>query len=82
MALAAAETLRRAAAQLPGMPDEWFGVSAFTDLTVHVTPEELAALKQELYAVVARYRDKEPAPGAAAATVQFQAFPADRALEP
>ncbi|MFJ8821166.1 helix-turn-helix domain-containing protein [Streptomyces sp. NPDC102467] len=83
VALAAAETLRRAAAQtVPGMSDEWFAVSAFTDVAVHVTPEELAALKGELYAAITRYRDKEPAPGAAAATVQFQAFPADPPVEP
>ncbi|MEV1026398.1 winged helix-turn-helix domain-containing protein [Streptomyces sp. NPDC050264] len=83
VALAAAETLRRAAAQtVPGMSDEWFAVSAFTDVTVQVTPDELGALKSELYAVIARYRDKEPAPGAATALVQFQAFPADRAVEP
>ncbi|MEV3856418.1 helix-turn-helix domain-containing protein [Streptomyces sp. NPDC050095] len=75
VALAAAETLRRAAVQaVPGMPEEWFAVSAFSDFTVHVTPAELAALKGELYEVVARYRGKEAA-GAAAATVQFQAFP-------
>ncbi|NEB80856.1 helix-turn-helix transcriptional regulator [Streptomyces sp. SID14478] len=81
--LAAAERLRRAAAQaVPGMPDEWFAVSAFTDFTVRLTPDELHALKSELFAVVARYRDKEPAPGAVPATVQYQAFPADRVSEP
>ncbi|MYW63226.1 helix-turn-helix domain-containing protein [Streptomyces sp. SID8379] len=81
VALAAAETLRRAAAQTPGMPDEWFAVSAFSDFTVRLTPDELRELTGELYAVVTRYRDKEPAPGAAPATVQFQAFPADRPHE-
>ncbi|MFI7008259.1 winged helix-turn-helix domain-containing protein [Streptomyces sp. NPDC050145] len=77
VALAAAETLRRAAAQtVPAMPDTWFAVSAFSDFSVQVTPDELAALKDELYAVVDRYRRREPSPGAESAVVQFQAFPA------
>ncbi|WP_420037067.1 ArsR/SmtB family transcription factor [Streptomyces sp. cg28] len=82
VALAAAERLRAAAARtVPAMPDAWFAVSAFSDFSVRVTPDELRALKSELYAVVARYRDKEPAPGAVPATVQFQAFPSDEAAE-
>ncbi|MER5946358.1 helix-turn-helix domain-containing protein [Streptomyces sp. NPDC001904] len=82
VALAAAERLRAAAARtVPAMPDAWFAVSAFSDFTVRVTPEELHALKSEVHAVVARYRDKEPVPGAVPATVQFQAFPADGAAE-
>lgn len=79
VALAAAETLRRAAQTVPSMPDEWFAVTAFTDFAVRVTPDELAALRQELHDIVERYRNKEPASGAAPAVVQFQTFPADRA---
>ncbi|MBO1334558.1 helix-turn-helix domain-containing protein [Streptomyces sp. VRA16 Mangrove soil] len=77
VALAAAETLRRVAAHaVPGMPDAWFAASAFSDVDVDVTPDELRRLKEELHAVVARYRDRPPSRGAARATVQIQVFPA------
>lgn len=83
VALAAADRLRRAAAQtLPELPDEWFAASAFSDFSVEVTPGELAALKDELYAVVERWRDREPSPGAARAVVQYQAFPQSTARPP
>ncbi|MFE1952636.1 helix-turn-helix domain-containing protein [Streptomyces sp. NPDC059524] len=83
VALTAADTLRRAAGQtVPAMPDAWFAVSAFSDFSVQVTPRELAALKDELYAVVDRYRHREPSPGAQAAVVQFQAFPAHPDTDP
>ncbi|MZD10586.1 helix-turn-helix domain-containing protein [Streptomyces sp. SID5785] len=83
VALAAADTLRRAAVQtVPSMPDAWFAVSAFSDVSVEVTPAELGALKDELFAVVERYRERGPSAGAARAVVQFQVFPADPAGDP
>ncbi|MFJ4713782.1 ArsR/SmtB family transcription factor [Streptomyces sp. NPDC088785] len=78
VALAAADRLRTAAVRVvPALPDDWFAVTAFSDFDVRVTPDELHALKSELHAVVTRYRDREPTPGAARATVQIQAFPTD-----
>ncbi|WP_372352255.1 hypothetical protein [Streptomyces sp. KL116D] len=83
MALAAAETLRRAATQIvPVMADEWFAESTFSDFTVHVTPDELAVLKGEVLAVVARHRERPPTDGSAPVVVQFQAFPAEGPAAP
>ncbi|MCQ4211244.1 ArsR/SmtB family transcription factor [Streptomyces longispororuber] len=83
VALAAAENLRRAATQIvPVIADEWFAVSTFSDFTVHVTPDELAVLKGELAAVVARYRERPAADGSAPVIVQFQAFPAEGPAAP
>nr|WP_168720546.1 helix-turn-helix domain-containing protein [Streptomyces sp. SAT1]ANO42351.1 ArsR family transcriptional regulator [Streptomyces sp. SAT1] len=55
VALAAAERLRAAAAEVPLLPEPWTGVSAYGDFVLRLRPAELAALRDELFAVIARY---------------------------
>lgn len=60
--VAATNTLRtqRVINELQTMPDAWRGTFDMSDLALRLTPEETAALRQELRAVVARYRRDTP----------------------
>ncbi|GGK79967.1 transcriptional regulator [Mangrovihabitans endophyticus] len=75
--LARADLLRQAADEVPLLPQQWANASVFSDVLLHLTPADAVRLKDEVLAVVARYRDREtdhttaPAP----LTVQFQVFP-------
>ncbi|MEU6391981.1 helix-turn-helix domain-containing protein [Streptomyces sp. NPDC046939] len=56
--------------------EEWEGASllgSWNDL--HLTPTALASLREELMAVVSRYADAPPEPGALPVTAQIQVFP-------
>ncbi|MFD3522419.1 ArsR/SmtB family transcription factor [Streptomyces sp. NPDC058653] len=60
--VAAAYTLRtqRALSELQTMPDRWRGTFDISDWPLRLTPEETVNLRQELYALLARYRPDTP----------------------
>lgn len=60
--VAAAYTLRtqRALAELQTLPDRWRGTFDMSDWALRLTPEEAVSLREELYAVVRRYRTDTP----------------------
>lgn len=60
--VAAAYTLRtqRALAELQTLPDRWRGTFDISDWALRLTPEEAVSLREELYAVVRRYRTDTP----------------------
>ena len=61
------------------MPPEWERASLLSDYFFHLRPDELAAMTQELLAVLDKYKTPDltaPMPeGAKQVTVQIQAFP-------
>ncbi|WP_405777277.1 ArsR/SmtB family transcription factor [Streptomyces sp. NBC_00859] len=82
------DQLRRLAGTVPLLPDDWYAASVFSDYTLHLTPDELNAMKSELVSVVGRYRKRGPTrpehgPGGTAGevpapvpvSVQLQSFP-------
>jgi DNA-binding transcriptional ArsR family regulator len=83
VALSAADHLRRAAQEVPLLPPEWFGVTAFSDFVLHLTPHQLMELKGELYEVVARHRERaaQPGEGTAPVSLRVQAYPVPGAVE-
>ncbi|MFD3485767.1 ArsR/SmtB family transcription factor [Streptomyces sp. NPDC058665] len=60
--VAAAYTLRtqRALSELQTMPDRWRGTFDISDWPLRLTPEETVNLREELYALIARYRPDSP----------------------
>ncbi|MFU8841746.1 MAG: ArsR/SmtB family transcription factor [Nitriliruptoraceae bacterium] len=66
----------------PRWDDAWVAASASTTLRLQATPEELAALRDEVVDVLARHRDRlqdrEPPPDATRVMVQVHAFPLPR----
>ncbi|HEX5494080.1 MAG TPA: helix-turn-helix domain-containing protein, partial [Mycobacteriales bacterium] len=60
-------------------PAEWRDSMRFSDLSLSLTPAEIAQLKAELTEVLGRYRrhepGQEPVPGAIIVAAQFQVFP-------
>ncbi|WP_328331320.1 MULTISPECIES: ArsR/SmtB family transcription factor [unclassified Streptomyces] len=58
--LAYSDRLRRLAGTVPLLPDDWYAASVFSDYTLHLTPDELNAMKAELVEVVGRYRQLGP----------------------
>lgn len=73
-----AASLRRAAQEMPFLPDTWRDVGSFDDYMLLLTPEETSALLEELYEVMGRYRSHEDAAAAPErarnVTVQLAAF--------
>lgn len=51
---------QRALSEFQTMPRAWQEVSDMSDLTLLLTPEETATLREELYEVVSRYRRDTP----------------------
>jgi predicted ArsR family transcriptional regulator len=80
-----AASLRRAAQEMPSLPEEWRDVGTMSDYWLLLTPEETTAMLEELDEVVSRYRsheDVDRAPETARrVTVQLEAFrtPGDEA---
>ncbi|MGH4031738.1 ArsR/SmtB family transcription factor [Actinomycetota bacterium Odt1-20B] len=83
VALAAADRLRAAAQEVPLLPEEWFEVGTFGDFVLRLSPQGVADIRDEIFAVVARYREAEggdaergeDVDGLTPVTVQVQAFP-------
>ncbi|MEU0526137.1 winged helix-turn-helix domain-containing protein [Streptomyces niveus] len=60
--VAAAYTLRtqRALSELQTLPDQWRGTFDISDWPLRLTPEETVNLREELHALLARYRSDSP----------------------
>lgn len=73
-----AANLRLAAQESPTLPDEWRDAGSMNDYWLLLTPEQTAAMLEELYEVVSRYRSHEDVEGAPETarrvTVQLEAF--------
>ncbi|MDV5144223.1 helix-turn-helix domain-containing protein [Streptomyces sp. SBC-4] len=87
VALAAADRLRRAAHEVPLLPQEWLDVAAFSDFLLYLTPGEVDRMRAEIFQVISRYRheESEATEGATPVTLHVQAFPVPgtaRALPP
>ncbi|MGW1773393.1 ArsR/SmtB family transcription factor [Streptomyces sp. NPDC002104] len=77
VALAAADRLRRAAHEVPLLPEEWLDASAFGDFLMYLTPGDVARMRAEIFQVISRYHhaEDEAPEGASPVAVQVQAFP-------
>jgi DNA-binding transcriptional ArsR family regulator len=84
VALVAADRLRRAAQEVPVLPQEWLEVSAYADFVLFVRPQDVNRMKAEIFEVISRYRHaEEDAPdGSSPVSVQVQAFPVPGAMGP
>jgi DNA-binding transcriptional ArsR family regulator len=63
-------------------PDEWQRASTEMGGNVELDPTQTRALADELAAVVARYRELPPGPGARSVDVQYAIFPTDTGARP
>lgn len=63
------------------LPDSWRNVSAMTSVPLRLTPDELRALRDDLFRVVRRYheRSEDPGPDARPVHAALYAVPADLA---
>ena len=77
-----ARWIEKAAASATRLPEEWRPVVALFDRWMHLTPEGLTGLVQELEAVFDRYADScdGTTPGARRVGTVFAAFPDDGRL--
>lgn len=74
-----AERSRRAADAWATLPDRWRHATDFSDFGLRLTPEESKVLRDEIFAVIGRYRRDEPGaegpPGSASVAVIVHLFP-------
>ncbi|MET9919643.1 winged helix-turn-helix domain-containing protein [Streptomyces sp. NPDC006435] len=84
VALACTERLRAAAQEVPSLPEEWFEVSAFGDFVLRLAPEDVARMRDEVFAVISRYRQAADrgAGELVPVAVQVQAFPVPGTVPP
>ncbi|MGW2180407.1 ArsR/SmtB family transcription factor [Streptomyces sp. NPDC001732] len=84
VALACGERLRAAAQEVPLLPEEWFEVSTFGDFVLRLAPKDVARMRDEVFAVISRYRQVEDrdAEGLVPVAVQVQAFPVPGTVPP
>jgi len=80
VAVAYAGQIQQAVEELPTLPDEWRPLSSASDWSLRLTPQEAKQLREELHAVVERYRpwypDRPEAPaGAGHYRVLLNTFP-------
>lgn len=84
VALACLERLHAAAQEVPVLPEEWFDVSTFGDFVLRLSPKEVARMRDEIFAVISRYRQAQgqDSEGLAPVAVQVQAFPVPGTIAP
>ncbi|MFF3956573.1 ArsR/SmtB family transcription factor [Streptomyces sp. NPDC001890] len=58
VAVAAADRLRRAAQEVPLLPQEWLDVTVYSDFLLYLTPSDMDRMRSELFEVIARYRHR------------------------
>ncbi|MCM1976391.1 transcriptional regulator [Streptomyces sp. G1] len=77
VALAAADRLRRAAHEVPLLPQEWLDVATFSDFLLYLTPGDVDRMRAEIFEVISRYRheESEAREGSSPVALQVQAFP-------
>lgn len=67
-------------AHAPSWDKDWLDASDMSDVRIKLTPDELEAMKTELWDVINRWRTREPTAGAVAADLILYAFPAGSAM--
>lgn len=84
VALSAADRLRRAAHEVPLLPQEWLDVTTYSDFLLYLTPDGVDRMRAEIFEVISRYRHEEgEAPeGFSPVALQVQAFPVPGAALP
>ncbi|MFD4834175.1 helix-turn-helix domain-containing protein [Streptomyces uncialis] len=84
VALTAADRLRRAAHEMPLLPQEWLGVATYSDFLLYLAPGDVARMRAEIFEVISRYRhgESEAAEGAAPVVLRVQALPVPGAVLP
>ncbi|MFF1413198.1 ArsR/SmtB family transcription factor [Streptomyces sp. NPDC058289] len=77
VALAAADRLRRAAHEVPLLPEEWLDAATYSDFLLYLTPGDVDRMRAEIFQVISRYRhgEGEAPEGAVPVALQVQAFP-------
>lgn len=77
VALAAADRLRRAAHEVPLLPQEWLDVTTYSDFLLYLTPGDVDRMRAEIFEVISRYRhgESEAPEGSSPVALQVQAFP-------
>ncbi|MEU6663467.1 helix-turn-helix domain-containing protein [Streptomyces sp. NPDC046821] len=84
VALASAECLHTAAQEVPLLPEEWFDVSTFGDFVLRLSPKEVARMRDEVFALICRYRQAQGVDSEelAQVAVQVQIFPVPGTIAP
>ncbi|MEU9116706.1 winged helix-turn-helix domain-containing protein [Streptomyces sp. NPDC048483] len=84
VALACVERLHTAAQEVPLLPEEWSDVSTFGDFVLRLSPKDVARLRDEVFAVISRYRQAQgqDSEGHAPVAVQVQMFPVPGTVAP
>jgi len=73
----AADATQRAIDEWKSVPEEWRDIGTISDYALRLTPEEMDALLQEIFAILDRARRHDapdPPPESRRTTVQLQAF--------
>jgi DNA-binding transcriptional ArsR family regulator len=83
VALAAADRLRRAAQEVPLLPQEWLDVTTYSDFLLYLTPGEVDRMRTEIFDVICRYRreESEASEGSSPVALHVQAFPVPGTVE-
>ncbi|MGW1429168.1 ArsR/SmtB family transcription factor [Streptomyces sp. NPDC002431] len=80
----AADRLHRAAREVPLLPEDWLRATAYGDFLLHLTPDDTSRMRDEIFEVITRYRDRSGGvpEGTSPVFVQVQAFPAPGTVLP
>ncbi|MFD9006253.1 ArsR/SmtB family transcription factor [Streptomyces sp. NPDC059582] len=83
VALTAVDRLRRAAQEVPLLPQEWLDVTTYSDFLLCLTPGDVDRMRAEIFEVISRYRhgEGEAPEGSSPVALQVQAFPVPGTVE-
>ncbi|HEY2041516.1 MAG TPA: helix-turn-helix domain-containing protein [Jatrophihabitans sp.] len=73
-----AENMARAVDEYPTLPKTWLKATDLSDFTFYLTAKQMLQMREEMYAVMDKYRSEREDPhprGARRITVQLQMFP-------
>ena len=76
--LAYGDALRRYAAEVPHLSQDWLNVTMTSERSLRLTPAQLTELKRDLVAVIDRYRDLPDEDGAQPISIHLHALPPPR----
>lgn len=73
--LAYGDVLRRHAADVPRLSQDWLNVTMTSERSLRLTPDQLTELKRDLVAVIDRHRDLPEQDGAQPISIHLHALP-------
>jgi len=73
--LAYGDALRRYAAEVPHLGEDWLNVTMTSERSLRLTPTQLTELKRELVATIDRYRDLPELPDSRPVSIHIHALP-------